>query len=422
MTANNAYQTPRRILSLATLVVILILAIYMSGEVFEYLPANEILVVQSPFSGTLTVYVQQGTKWQGFGSVTHYRKRSLFSFSSKKDQGGHQDESIKVQFAEGGSANVSGVGSWEMPMDNKNVIEIHTHFGNQEAVEQQLVRPAIERSLYFTGPLMTSTEAFSTRKADFLKYFEDQVRNGIYQTQSEDVRAPDPITGQEKTVKIVRITNDPTGVPARSSDSPLKQFGIVTLPFAIDNLDWEPTVKAQIAAQQSAITQVQTAQAQAKEAEQKAITIAKQGEAEAAKAKWDQEVIKAKEVTAAQQRKEVAALDAQSAALYKQTQILEGEGDAEKKRLIMSADGALEKKLATYEKVNQLWADAFAKHTGPLVPNVQMGSGGAGTNAVSGAQLFMDLLGVKAAKDMSLDLSVPSGRATTTPAAAKRGN
>jgi len=51
---------------------------------------------------------------------------------------------------------------------------------------------------------------------------------------------------------------------------------------------------------------VATAMANSRKAEQDALTVAKQGEAAAAKAKWAQEAVKAQAVTQAQQEKEVA--------------------------------------------------------------------------------------------------------------------
>ena len=69
----------------------------------------------------------------------------------------------------------------------------------------------------------------------------------------------------------------------------------------------------------------------------------------------------------------------------------------------MQADGALERKLQTYEKVQQLWADAFANYQGDLVPKIQTGSEGSGSNA---GLDFMEVMGAKAAMDLSIDMNV----------------
>ena len=78
----------------------------------------------------------------------------------------------------------------------------------------------------------------------------------------------------------------------------------------------------------------------------------------------------------------------------------------------MSADGALEKKLATYEKVNATWAEAFQNFGGSVVPQIITGAGdsrnvGAG-NAFSNA---MEAVGIKALRDLSLDMGLGTRQA-----------
>ena len=108
-------------------------------------------------------------------------------------------------------------------------------------------------------------------------------------------------------------------------------------------------------------------------------------------------------------KRDVAVLAAAEAEAWKREQILRGEGEAQRRQLVMNADGALDKKLEAFVKTQELWADAFKSHTGPLVPTLQMGGNGTnGSNAVSNTQQFMDLLSAKAAKDLALDLSLPA--------------
>ena len=66
----------------------------------------------------------------------------------------------------------------------------------------------------------------------------------------------------------------------------------------------------------------------------------------------------------------------------------------------MQADGALEMKLKAQVEVQKVWADAFSKYTGAIVPQIQTG----GTGTTNGALNFMDLMTAKTAKDFALDL------------------
>lgn len=401
----------RTIVGLCIVALVIIFGIVSVGSLVEYLAANEIMVIQAPFSGHLSVYTLPGVYWQGYGTVTHYQKREQFSFSSASDQGAkNKDESLQIRFNDGGHASISGVISWEMPVATDAVIKLHTLFGSQHAIEQQLVRPAIERAVYLTGPLMNSQESFGARRAELLRFIEDQARDGIYQTETINVKMPDPITGQEKTVQQVKLIMK-NGLIERQGTSPIHDFSIALLPPSINNIKYDPIVEQQIKQQQENFGKVQIAQAQSREAEQRALTAEKNGQAEAATARWKQEVVKATEVTAAQQRLAVAELDARSAEQYKRKQILEGEGEAAKRQLVMQADGALDRKLQTYERVQSLWAQAFANFHGAVVPQIITGGGGGNNPQTQNAAVnFMELMGVKAAKDLAVDLQATSGK------------
>ena len=150
-----------------------------------------------------------------------------------------------------------------------------------------------------TGPLMSSKESYAERRNELISLIDDQIVRGVYKTEIIQEKQKDPITGQDKTVSIVKLILDRNALYARQDHSPLEEFAIKTFNLAINEVKYDPTVEAQIKQQQDMIMQVQTSIAESKRAEQTALTAAKNGEAEAAKAKWDQEVIKARLVTEA---------------------------------------------------------------------------------------------------------------------------
>lgn len=408
MSSEDREISIKTIAKLVLTVAACLIALFAIPNFVEHLDATQVMVIQYP-TGRLVWHTTPGYKAQWFGTVTKYNKRSQYWFSAAKDQGAQTDQSIKVRFNDGGHAQISGSIAWEIPMDEKSLTQMHVNFGSQEAVEQKLVRTNVEKSVYMTGPLMSSKESSAERRNDLIRFMEDQIQNGIYQTRTEQVKEPDPVTGLPKTVNYVRLV-ETDGKVQRQENSPLSLFGIHTSNLSLNNVAYDAQVEGQINAQQQATMQVQTAIAKAKEAEQAAITAAKNGEAEAAKAKWEQEVIKARAVTEAEQKLRVAELETQAAEQEKKKQILLGEGEAERRKLVMAADGALKVKLDTWLESQKIWADAFKGHNGPLVPSVVMGGSGenGGQNAIGNAQNFMNLLGVKAARDLALDMQVTS--------------
>ena len=376
----------------------------------EDLDKTEVMVIQSPLTGELTAHTEPGVKWQGFGKVTKMPRRLQFSFSSHSDQGKTVDESIITQFNDGGRANISGVMNWAVPLKHDQLIALVRDFGSYEAVEQQLIKPSMQKVVFNVGPTMSSAESAAEKRADIPKYMDDQLLHGPYLMETVEASVPDIITGREKKTNVLKIVIGKDGKPVREAKSQITEYGIQLQPVTINAVNYDKTVEGQIKERQHAITQVQTAIANAKKAEQDAITIEQQGKAAAAKAKWEQEQANAKEVAISEKEVIVARNGAQAAEQYKRKLILEGEGEATKKRMIMEADGALDKKLEAYVKVNGFYANAIqSAHPGAWTPAVQMGTTG---NSGSNAHALMDMFAAKAAKDLGVDLQA-AGRANT---------
>jgi len=384
----------------------LLAVVILMDKVVENVDAKEICVIQDPIDGDLHVYTTPGLKYQNFGTVTRYPKEFQYWFSAQDDQGEKLDQSIKIRFNEGGHAKISGSVRCKMPLGDSVMQELHMMYGSPEAIEQQLVRTVIEKSVYMTGPLMSSKESYSKRRNDLINYIVDQAGHGVYRTTSEEVRTKDILSGVEKTVTQVKIEEVQPNVYARQEGSPLDQYRIGLYNLSINSIIYDKNVEAQIQTQQQAVMEVQTAMAEAKKAEQNAIKAEEEGKANAATAKWAQEVIKAKEVTLGEQKKEVAKLASEEAGFYKTEQILKGEGEAAYKRLVMQADGALKQKLTTYEKVNKDWATAVGNYKGNWVPTTVFNSSGGKSSNYNGAQTFMDIMTIKTANDLSLDMKI----------------
>lgn len=391
----------KKIKKYAGIGVVLVIGIWLLtsiGKLGEDVKATEICVIQDWWDGELHVYTTPGMKNQMFGTVTKYKKSFSYWFDGKEGN----SPMIPVKFYDGGHASIPGSIRVDMPLDEASIIKNHIKFGSQEAIEVQLIGQVLNKSVSMSGPLMSSKESYAEKKNNLVYYIEDQASQGIYKTTQKEVKIVDPLTGQEKIVTAVEIILGPKGLPLRQEESLIQESNIRLNNLSLGDFIYDDVVKKQIATQQDAIMQVQTGMANAKRAEQDAITAEQQGKAKAAKAKWDQEVIKAQVVTEAQQKLEVQTLDAKTAAQFKLEQTLLGEGEGARKRASMVANGALEEKLAVYERVQAKWADAFSKYGGSIVPQIQ--SGGSGSN--NGATSFMELMGMKAAKDLALDMKI----------------
>jgi hypothetical protein len=398
-------STPMSIRQIVRIVVAFIIftfiIVFANGMIIT-VGSDEIVVRQGFIDGKLTVWMDPGVQCQCFGHITKYPRSAQNWFSNRTVDGKKLDESIRIRFNDGGHAQLSGSLRFDYPLDYDRLIRIHKTYRSHASVEHELVKQVVTKAVYMTGPLMSSKESSAEKRPDLLGFLTDQVAHGVYRTTTKYVKAADPISGQEKTLAVVELVQDQKafGGLSREEVSPIETYGFHVYNMTIDSIDYDTDVEGQIKAQQKIAMDVQTAQAEARKAEQRALTVAKEGEAKAAEAKWNQEAIKAKVVTEAEQIRDVAKLNLESAEFEKKAAIARGEGEAKAAELKMSANGALEQKLAAWTEVNKTFAVEFAKQR--WVPEIQMGVSGP-SNAASD---FMSLLQAKAAKDLALDMKM----------------
>lgn len=409
--------SPRRVTIALFLTILGGLFVALSGKFWEQVQADKYTVIQSPVAGQLDWYTSPGLAWQGFGDVTVYTQRGTFNFAEK---------GIPVQFNDGGHGTIFGSIQYELPSDKEALTALHRKYSSQERVAKDLIETVINASIYLSGTLMSSKESYAEKRNDLVHYVTDQVQNGIYKTRQKVEWIKDPITNVDKQVVTAEIIRDSENHPVRQEESPLLRYKVRAFNFTIYKLPYDGVVEAQIKQQQQIAMDVQTSIAEKVKAEQQALTAEQQGRANATKTKWEQEAIKAREVTKAEQEKQVqetnaardknvaeiqakqrllvADFDRQAAEQTKLQHIALGQGEAERKRLVLEADGALQQKLDAWVQVNRTYADAV--RGSQWVPTVVFNGVGSTQQAAGGAQELIGLLTAKTAKDFALDLGI----------------
>lgn len=388
-------MTSRQILGIVGSVAAAAAVAVMIPALFENVDANEVIVIQS-VSGSLNCYTEPGPVWQGFGSVQNYPRRRSYEF----DPSPETDPPKPIRFSDGGTGSVAGAVSWVMPIDCPSIIKVHRTFGSSEGIQRHVISKMVDNAIRSSGPTMSAAESAGPRLNDLVQMINDQAQNGTYKTESERIDVKDELSGQVRTETRVRIVMGKDGQPVRVLDSTVSSYGIILLPLTVKDVDYSGPVKDQIAQRQKAAGAQQLAIANANKAVQDAVTAEKMGEAAAATAKWEQEKIKAVEVVKAQQAKEVAEIRVSEAEAFKKEQILRGEGEATRKRLVMAADGNMELRARTAVEINKLWANAFQNYKGSMVPTTVIGAGGA-TSSATNMQSFLDMMTAKTAHDLS---------------------
>lgn len=411
-------------ITLISFVIAGLIALVFGSRIFETVEKGTYQIKQAAVSGEMSAHMTPGMYMQAFGDIQVWPKSETFYFISDANEGGVDNTSIRVRFVDGSETAISGTMRYSLPTSPEQAISLITKhaYMSPEDLEAKLILPIVRKALINTANLMTARESYAEKKTDFFTMARDQVENGMYLTEEYEKEVIDPTdpTGVKKIkVNAKRPRIDPkTGDIVREANHPLSGTGIRIVNFEVKRFDYPDRVQKQIAQQQENLMAIATAKSLAKKAEQDAITIEQEGLANVTRAKYIEEEVKVKAVVVAQRDKEVAEthahkelevakLERLAARETKQKLILLGQGEATRKRLVMSADGALQQKLDTWLKAQEYYATAMRDYKGAWVPNVVMGINE--NNSQNGASALIDMLTVKTARDLSLDMSINAG-------------
>ena len=373
---------------------IAIIVLTSLSSIGEDVKNEQIVVCQKPFTGQMEYWTTPGFKWQWFGSLTYYYKTQQLWFGSEDNNRRQQGNPIPVIFNDASDGMIYGSLRVKLPTDQKFLSRIQTDYNGMDRLMEDLVRPTVTKVIYASGPLMSAFESYAEKKNNLIEYIADQLKNGVYTTTVRTVEVVDPITGEKKTNKIAVLIEDENapGGYRRSEDSPFRFYGLEIGQVAVSKIGYSDKVLNQIAQQQESNMLVQTSKARTLAAQQEAIRAEEEGKTAATKAKWEQEKIKAVEVTKAEQEREVSRLAAEKAEFDKKKIIAEGQAEAEANRLKVAA-GLTPQERAEWEYKTKV---GVAKALSDIkLPTIVMAGGNAGSGNAA-----MDAMGLKMMTDL----------------------
>jgi hypothetical protein len=383
--------------------------------------AGQRMVIQYP-SGGLTVQFTPGIYFHWFGKAVDYNDEITFDFDKTDAEGDEatlDQKGIAVRYQDGGTGTIYGKARYSLPLDEPTMIKLHKSFRSNDGVAYKLIKAVTEEGENLTAGLMTSEEAYATKRGIFTQWSQKQIGSGKFKTELKEYEVTDAVTDKKVTRVVPEIKYGADGMPEQF-ESDFVKYGITVSGYQITDWDFEPKTLKQISDKREATMAIITAKANAERAKQDAITAEEQGKANVVTAKYEKEVEKSRAVVDAERAKEVAKIAAEqkvevaqqvkleaeqkkfAAIEYKKEQTLRGEGDGAYKRLVMEADGALAQKLKTYETVMGRFAVEFGKQK--WVPEVQMGN--TGTDGGNEASNLINILTANTLKDLGLNLKV----------------
>ena len=374
--------------------VLAIIFLVLARGIFETNEAGYFQVRQAAFTGNMTVRFNAGTYWQLFGSVTEYKNVTTCGIGNHKGDGSADIEAVDVIFNDGSKAKISGLIRVKLPHTPEGGINLKREYseGFDHFIRSGIV-PIVNNAIKLSANLRSAQDAYTTL-ALFQQAVEDQLRNGIYVTKSDKVTKTTS-TGDIEEQRVTVLVYGTDGQPLRTPNR-LQQLGCEVLECVIDVPAFDAKVEEMIAKRKDEAMKTELAKQEAIRAKQDAITAEQQGLANVAKAKYEQEVEKVKEVTIAQKLYEVAALAAKKEDENRKATIYKGQGEAEAARLKVSA-GLTPQEAAEWKYKTSV--DVAKALAGVNVPSIFIngadGKSGGGANPMDAIGINM-LLDIKA--------------------------
>jgi len=391
------------------LVIGLVLLIVFSGRILETVNGGEIHIKQAAITGELSTRAKEGVYMQNFGKITKYHRTAETYLSSDELDGGKGNETsaVLVRFGDGGTADLSSVTQWRLPLVENDLIKIQRNFRSMESLSAQVRQWIIEVEKQ-TASTFKADETYSTRRSEFQQLISNQIVNGLYATEVILVDVPTnevdedgiPITS---TIKKVVIKTDKDGFPVYTKIGVFKEYGIALVNHSLKDIDYDETIDALITQKKKAEQQKAVAITNAEKALQDAITAEAQGQARVAEAKADQDVKKITAVTSAEKERDVAILKGQQelkvaelatlrAKQEAEAELVKRQADAQANALLVKA-GLTPKEKATIQKETAIGvARELAKTKFPQIMNFGTDTGVTSPLEAVGYNQTLDLI------------------------------
>lgn len=414
-------------ITLVLVAIVVILGAIFAKSLIGYKQSTELLIKQSPF-GTLSCVEGQGLYFRGFASIYKYDLAKSFYFNSSTEkvngkgwEGDEDDEDdISVTLSRNANADISGYLLYELPTDCDKLIELHKNQRSDKGVKHNLVRNAVLSAVRKTAPLFTAEEAKVTKIAEFRRLAEDQLVEGEYLTTIEVIRekaGEDEVDSTGKVIKkaeeqeyrVTKLKLDKDGHRIITKKSPITHYGIIVKQLDIQNVKLDKAAQDQLdIVKKREMERIANATA-AETAKQKALTAKAEGDAKIAEAKAAQEVQKMTEVTMAEKEKAVAILNAEREKEVARLNALkaiedakrikaEGEAEAAANRAKVAAGLTPQESKEWEYKTRVGIAEALAKSSQPLVPEIMMIGGNKDNGSANSA---MDAIGLNMMMDLT---------------------
>ncbi|WP_111497853.1 SPFH domain-containing protein [Marinobacter bohaiensis] len=296
-----------------------IVAIVLAMSSFFTTELGYTYVVQDTLFGTIRVFSEPGVHFKVplFSNVYTYNQAMTLNFGNQENgeviKATRQLNEVEVQFADTYTARIPATFRFKLSADPKRIVAMHREFRSYDNLIDSLLLKNAKNVTVVTATQYTGEEFFQGGLNKFKVQLEDQLQNGLYQTERRQVEVEqtdlaavssensdaDRLEHKNQLVWKNIILQDDAGQAKRLAN-PLEAYGIqvrqVTIgrPIPEHRLDELLVKKKDLVAKRiTAIQAQETARAEAKTAQ------------------LEKEIVKARAIQDAQRAKELAIISKQ---------------------------------------------------------------------------------------------------------------
>ena len=290
---------------------------------FFYAEPGTAYAVQYPWGGQKAVF-QQGIKTKMWGRLIPIQFEIPIKYVIPNNDGNFNDESryAYVDKARQWEFNDAVKGKIATSIVISIDISDESQFlsvADRNKTEKNLIRsrivPNIDQSIKNTCKLMAAQDYISGQAADFDRYFQDQLENGMYVLEEYSQNEKPEVIGDSTVVRTVpnkesrkkrfriKMLN---GEPVRVKGNSLKSYGLTVVQAVVNEIDWEETFDNRLQLQKEEVAQTQLEKQQAEREFYRAQKEKAKGEAEKAKERARLEKAQIQQTIAAETEAKVA--------------------------------------------------------------------------------------------------------------------
>jgi hypothetical protein len=301
-------MSPKSIITLVVVFIVLIVGAVICVSAVGVKSPQENIVMQPVMGNAKIVEKSGGLYVKAFAQTWSYPKYIEFRYNDEVGDGDKDKESVSVTFNDGGTADISTYIRLQIPTAKEELLAFHEQFGGVEDNIKASIKSYMIDCMKSTAPLMSASENQSAQKSYFRQMIENQLRDGVYEMNLEEVIKKDETdeTGNEITIfkTSIKLVD---GKPVITNPSPItEKFHMTLIQFSVTGTDYDIETRKQFAAKKDAFLGAEQAKAERSKEVQERLMIVEKGLREMAEATAAANVVKEKAVVEAQQLAEVA--------------------------------------------------------------------------------------------------------------------